>query len=114
MRVRPYITRLLSLIIHPDRRKRERQQREEEARQRFAHRDDGGPRRAGEVLDDLPVGLLDGGVRRFRRVGGVRLRGRRGGLGARRIEQQLDTRLAAVIAAHVLPETGPSPGAPGS
>lgn len=79
------------------------------------HRNDGGTWRAGEVLDDLPVGLLDGGVGRLRGVGGVRLRRRRGGLRAfRRIEQQLDAGFAAVIAAHVLPETGPSPGAPGA
>lgn len=80
----------------------------------MTHRDDRGTWRAGEVLDDLPVGLLDGGVWRFRRVRGVRLRGRRGGFGARHIEQQLDTRFTAVIAAHVLPETCPSPGTPGS
>lgn len=110
--------RLLSLIIYLSHGRSNEKKRREKGRRAghnaSTHRDDGGTRRAGKVLDDLPVGLLDGGVRCLRRVGGVRLRGRCGGLRTLRIEQQLDTGLAAVIAAHVLPETGPSPGAPGS
>lgn len=120
MRLRVYRT---VLVVNnspgfPIKKKKEKQGQREGAKggssTKRTHRDNGGTRRAGKVLDDLPIGLLDGGVRRFRRVGGVRLRGRRCGLGSWRIEQQLDTRLAAVIAVHVLPETGPSPGAPGS
>lgn len=80
------------------------------------HCNDGGSRRAGEVLDDLPIGLLNWwGVRCFWCIRRVRLRGWRRGFGTRRIEQQFDAGFTAVIAAaHMLPEAGPSPGAPGS
>lgn len=86
----------------------------DKARRKITHRDDGGTRRAGEMLDDLPIGLLDGwGVWGFRRVRGVRLRGRRGGFGTRCIKQQLDARFTTVvITAHMLPEARPSPGGP--
>lgn len=78
----------------------------------MTHRDNGGTRRASEVLDDLPVGLLD--RRGVRRIRGVRLRGRRGGFRTRCIEQQFDTGFTAVMtAAHMLPEACPSPGGPG-
>lgn len=80
------------------------------------HCNDGGSRRAGEVLDDLPIGLLDWwGVRCFWCIRRVWLRGwRRRGFGTRLIEQQFDAGFTAVIAAaHMLPEAGPSPGGPG-
>jgi len=79
----------------------------------ITHRDDGGTRCSGKVLDDLPIGLFDRrGVRRSWRVGCVRLRGRRDGLGTWCVEQQLDPGLAAIAAAaHVLPQAGPPSGA---
>jgi len=81
----------------------------------MTHRDDGGTRRAGEMLDDFPIGLLNGrSMRRFRCIGGVWLRGRRGGFGTRCIKQQLDTRFTTImITAHMLPEARPSLGGPG-
>lgn len=82
----------------------------------MTHRNDGRTWRASKVLDDLPIGLLNGrGMWCFRCIRCVRLRGRGGGFRTLRIEQQLDARFTTIIAAaHVLPEACPSSGASGS
>lgn len=79
---------------------------------KMTHRDNGGSGCTGEVLDHLPVGLLQRrGVRCSRGVRRMRLGRWRRGFRSRGIEEQFDAWFRAVFRAHVLPQARPPPGA---